>query len=116
MKYLFSIIAIILLGGLAQIFLPWWSLVVVAFLVAYLFRLNAWQGFLSGFIGIFLLWGGYAFYLNQANEGILASRMGDLFSLPSGSISLLIVSALIGGLIGGLAAATGGLGRQLYND
>lgn len=112
MKYLYSIIIIILLGGLAQLFLPWWSLVVVAFLVAYLFRLNGWQGFVCGFVGIFLLWGGYAFYLNQANTGILASRMGDLFSLPSGSLSILLVTALIGGLMGGLAAATGGL---MYN-
>lgn len=113
MKYLYSIITIIILGGLAQLFLPWWSLVVVAFLVAYAFRLNGWQGFVCGFIGIFLLWGGYAFYLNQANESILASRMSDLFSLPSGSISLLIVSALVGALLSGLAAATGGLARQL---
>jgi len=68
MKYLFSIITIIVLGGLAQLFLPWWSLVIVALVVAYLFKLTSWQGFVCGFLGIFLLWGGYAFYLNQMNE------------------------------------------------
>ena len=112
MKYLFPIITIIILGGLAQLFLPWWSLVVVALVVAYLFKLTGWQGFVCGFFGIFLLWGGYALYLNQINEGILASRMSGLFSMPGGSIGLLIFSALIGGLLGGLAGATGGLGRQ----
>jgi len=116
MKFLFSLISIIVLGGIVQMFLPWWSLVVVAFLVAFAFRLNAWQGFFAGFLGIFLLWAGYAFLLNQANEGILASRMSDLFSLSGGATSILIISALIGGLVGGLGAATGGLGRQLIKS
>ena len=98
---------------MAQLFLPWWSLVVVALVVAYLFKLTGWQGFVCGFLGIFLLWSGYAFYLNQINDSVLASRMSGLFSMPGGSLSILIFSALIGGLAGGLGGATGGLGRQL---
>lgn len=113
MKFLFSIISIILLGGIAQLFLPWWSLVVITFLVAFAFRLNAWGGFFAGFLGIFLLWAIYAFFLNQANEGLLASRMGDLFSLPGGALGVLIISALVGGLLGGLGAVTGTFGREL---
>ena len=113
MKYIFSIITIIIFGGLVQLFLPWWSFLIVTLSVAFLFKLTGWQGFLCGFLGIFLLWGTYAFYLNQVNEGILASRMSGLFSMPGASIGLLLFSALIGALIGGLAGATGALGRQL---
>lgn len=112
MKFIFSTLLIIILAGIAQMFLPWWSLVVVAFAVAFAFGLNVWQGFVAGFLGVFLLWAGYAFILNQGNDGILASRMADLFSLP-GSFSILMVSALVGGLVGGMGAATGALGREL---
>jgi len=112
MKFLISTILIAALSFLSQQFLPWWSLVIVAFIVGWLMGLKGWVSFFSGFLAIFLLWGIYAFVLNQGNEGILATRMANLFPLSGNPLLLMLVTAAIGGLTGGLGAATGSLGRQ----
>ncbi len=112
MKFLISTILIAALSFLSQQFLPWWSLVIIAFIIGWLMGLKGWASFLSGFLAIFLLWGIYAFVLNQGNEGILATRMANLLPLSGNPILLILVTAAIGGLVGGLGAATGSLGRQ----
>lgn len=64
-----------------------------------------WAGFLAGFV----LWGGYAFYLNLANSGLLAEKIGDLLGgIPGGWLPVL--SGLFAGILSGLGAMSGRLG------
>jgi len=117
MKKLFtSTLLIILLGGLTQSFLPWWSIAIIAALVGFLFKFeNSLWSFLAGFLAVLLLWSGYATYLDMGNAHILSERMGNLFGeISSGSVILL--TGLIGGLIGGFFAMTGTLGQKLMNS
>jgi len=114
MKYLFAVIGIIILGFTVQSFLPWWSIAIVAAILGAAFKLNNLQSYLVGFLGVFLLWGCYAAFMNNANDGILAERMGELFG-KLGAIQLVFVTALLGGIIGGFGALTGNLGRNLLN-
>ena len=76
-------------------------------------KLNGWQSFIYGFIGAALIWGIYATILNSGNGGILASRVGNLFGGMNG-ITLILVTAIVSGIMGGLGAMTGSLGRQLF--
>ena len=67
MKFLVSIILTALLGFAAGLFLPWWGIALAAFVVALLIPQHGGLAWLSGFLGIFLLWGGLAF-LDQHEE------------------------------------------------
>lgn len=113
-KLVIATILIALLSGLAQLFLPWWIFGPIAFLVAAFVFPGSWTSFFSGFLGIALLWGISAGIINSANEGILASKMGELFGGLS-PILLILITATIGGLLGGMSALTGRLGRALLN-
>lgn len=105
----YAIITIILLGLLIHQFTPWWSIVLVSALVGGIFNEHAGRSFLFGFVGVFLLWGIAAFQLDLANESILSTRMADIFGG-----NMVLITALLGGLLGGMGAMTGTLGLRLF--
>jgi hypothetical protein len=108
MKLFLSIILTGLLCFIAGLFLPWWSIALIAFLVGLLLPQPLWAHFISGFSGVFLLWMILAIWIDQKNEHILSSKMAQVFHLGTASFLLIIVTALIGGLVGGFAAMSGG--------
>ena len=115
MKYLFGVLGIIIFGFAIQSFMPWWSIVIVCAIVGASIKMQSFQSYFVGFLGVFLLWGFYAFFLNQNNDGILAERMGNLFG-GIGPTQLVLLSAFLGGFIGGLGALTGRLGSNLLRQ
>lgn len=106
MKFLVNTILIGLLSIAAGMFLPWWSIALVAFLVNWALPLNSLYAFLSGFIGIFIGWGLLAVIRDSANDGILSSKIAHILPLGGSSLALLLLSSFIGALVGGLAALT----------
>ncbi|MEM7656576.1 MAG: hypothetical protein AAF399_10640 [Bacteroidota bacterium] len=121
---------ILVLAYPAGVFFPWWWAIVVAFLVGLLMsekkrrRVFGKQqvparAFLAGFLALFLLWGVMVFWINGQNEGILAEKVAQLISANppiSGPYLLILISALMGGLIGGFGAMTGNLlGEAMRN-
>lgn len=91
---------------LTQWFLPWWTFLPVLALGAYWMMPNPFRAFVLGFGGMFLLWAGYAAWLNNGNESLLAGRMGQLFGgMPA--VAMVVVSGVIAGLLGGLSAWLG---------
>jgi hypothetical protein len=100
-------IVIALLVFITQsLFYHWWLIIIDAFVGALLLGKNGWQAFISGFLGVGLIWAGQAFYLNNQNEDLLANKIADLFFLPN-SLALLGVTVLLGGLVGGFSALSG---------
>jgi hypothetical protein len=53
---------------------------------------------INSFLSVFLLWMTYSFWINQQNEGILYTRIAELFHIPN-QILLIFVQALLGGLL-----------------
>ena len=107
MRFILSILLIAALSFLAGLILPWWSIAIVAFIVGLLLPQSIGLGFLSGFLGIFILWFILALWIDIKNESILSHKIAQLFPLGGSSIAIIIVTALIGGLVGGFAAMSG---------
>jgi hypothetical protein len=106
---LFLLIA--LLSLLLQLFLPWWVVAPVAFGLALWHGRSGWQAFGAGFGAVALVWLGASLFTHLRTEGILTGKVATLLTLPS-PILLLVVTALIGGLVGGMAALSGYFFRQ----
>jgi len=113
MKFIFGIIGMILAGLLAAQFLPWWSVVLVCFIVGAMLNMNGWKSFLCGLVAIFLLWGLSAGWDFHNGSYIIANRIAELLGGISG-VALMFVTALIGGLLGGLGSMTGGYFRKIF--
>lgn len=107
MKAVISTFLIILLSFVACLYLPWWSIAIVAFVVSAFIRQKPIVSFMGGFVGLFLLWSILSFYISVNNDHILAHRI-SLLILPTDSPYLLVLTTgLIGGIVAGFAALTG---------
>lgn len=107
MRFVLATFLIVVAGFIAGLYLPWWSIAIVAFLVALLVPQGIGRSFLSGFTGIFLLWGLLALWIDIKNESILSGKVAQLFFLGNHSVLLILATALIGALVGGFAAMSG---------
>lgn len=111
-KFLVSILLIALLSVAACLYLPWWTIALVAFLVSALIPQNPGKSFLAGFIALFLLWGSLAWFLSNNNNHILAHKVSLLILKMDSPALLITTTALIGALVAGFAALTGSYLRK----
>lgn len=107
MRFILATLLTATLSFLAGLYMPWWSIAVVSFLVALLVKQRYGLAFISGFLGIFLLWGILAFWIDVKNNGVLSHKIAQLFPLGDSSVLLILVTGLVGGLVGGFAAMSG---------
>ena len=112
MKFLLHILLILIGSYVLTLFVPWMGFIGVAFLVSYFMKQKEGQSFLAGFLAIALFWGVYAFILNQGNGGLLAGKIGEIFGGLS-AFMMVLVTTIIGGLLGGLASWSGRLAYSL---
>ena len=106
MKFLLSTLLIALVSLVFGMFLPWWTVAIAAFGIVYLYRLTPWFAFLSGFAGVFICWALIALFRDNANDGILSHKIALILPLGGSGALLILVSALIGGIVGGMAGLT----------
>lgn len=107
MKFLTAIILIILLSFGACLYLPWWSIAIVAFVVSAFIPQKPLASFLSGFIALFILWGSLSLYISLGNENILAHRISLIILESDQPYVLIALTALLGALVAGFAALSG---------
>ncbi len=101
------IIVLILTGLLAFAlggYLDWWSIAIAAFVVAVFIPQKPWQAWLSGFLGIFLLWGGLSYIINKKNDGLFTYKIANVLPLNGNVYLLLFITAIVGALVAGFAA------------
>lgn len=106
------LIIILILSLIAGFITPWWAIAIIAFVAALYAGKKSVQSFWSGFGAVFIVWVVLALFKSVPNHHILASRVAVLFHLPHWGL-LLFITALIGGLVGGLSALSGFLVRRL---
>lgn len=115
MKFIATFILTILLGYIVYVLndvLPWWTVAVAAFIAAAIVPLKPWASFLAGFLGVALLWWVLAAVIDNANAGVMANRMAEVLPLEGNKMLLIIITGVVGGLVGGLAALTGSFARK----
>ncbi|MES2279672.1 MAG: hypothetical protein V4592_26795 [Bacteroidota bacterium] len=106
-------IIILILSLIAGFITPWWAAAIIAFVAALYAGKKPVQAFWSGFGAVFIVWVVLALLKSVPNDHVLASRVAVLFHLPGWSI-LLILTSLIGGLVGGMSALSGVLVRKAF--
>ena len=112
MKFFISLILTALLSFAGCLYFPWWSIAVAAFLVAVVIPQKPGRSFLTGFIALFLLWGGFSFWISSNNEHMLAHKISVLMLKMDNPYLLIFATALIGALVAGFAALTGSFLRK----
>ena len=106
---------ILILSFASRLFLPWWVVVVIAFVAALFVGKTARQSFFSGFGATFLTWLVLALLTSIPNDHILAKRMAILFHLPWWWL-IFAVTSVIGGLVTGIAALSGLLVKDVMKS
>lgn len=113
LKYVLSIVVTALLAFVSGLYLPWWGIALAAFLVSAAIPQRPAYAFLSGFLGLFLLWEILAWWIDNKNGGILAQKVSMIFGLGGSSVWIILITSVVGGLVGGCAALTGTYFRRL---
>lgn len=107
MKFLTATVLTALLSFISGLFLPWWGIAIVALLIGLLVRQKAGLSLFSGFLGVFILWAGLAWWIDMKNNSVLSERIAHVLPLGGNSLLLVLVTGFVGGLVAGFAALTG---------
>ena len=106
-KYLLNFIVTLALAVVLSLFLPWWSVMLAAFISAFIIDIKRAAVFFVPFFAIVLFWTIYSILLSSANDFILAKKIAVLLPLQGSLALLFLVVGLIGGLAAGIAAVFG---------
>ncbi len=114
MKFILSIFLVALVTFAVGIYgnLPWWSFVVTNVIIAIALPIKPLQSFFAGALGVGALWAGLAFGIDLANNHILSTKVAQILPLGGSYIALIIVTTVVGALLGGLASLTGAFVRK----
>ncbi len=113
MKFIIRIILIASLSYLSAMFFPWWGIALVAALVSFLLPGHGFNVFVSGFLGVGLLWMAFAWKTDIETASVLSEKIVQLF--PVSEVTYLILATgLIGGLVGAFSGLTGSTFRQVF--
>ncbi len=114
MKFLTSIILTALLAYGFGLFttLPWWSFAISSFVVALSLHQTPFKSFLTGFLGVFLLWVILATIIDINNEHILATKVAQILPLGGSYLGVIGLTGILGGLVSGLASLTASFTRK----
>jgi hypothetical protein len=107
MKFLVAAILTALLAFVGGLWLGWWVIAVAAFLIALLVHQKAGKAFVSGFVGVFILWGALAWWIDMKNESVLSKKIAEVLPLGGNSLLLILITAFVGALVAGFGAMSG---------
>jgi len=104
MRILTAAILTALLSFVGGLYLPWWNIAIAAFVSILLVPLASGRAFVAGFAGVFVLWFLLALWIDVKNQHILSRKIAQIFPLGGSSFAIILVTAIIGALVGGLGA------------
>ncbi len=112
---------ILVLGGIASLFGPWWVIAPVCFAVSWWKCKKGGQAFGISALAVVTLWLGYSFYLHSAASVDFSARVAGIFtgSIPAlqnapGIAVVLVIAGLVSGLVGGFSGLAGVQIRKFF--
>lgn len=99
--------ATLILALVFSFFLPWWSVMLAAFITGFLFSLKNAAVFFIPFLAILLFWVIYSYIISSGNDFTLAKKIAVLLPLGGNAYLLLLVTGIVGGLAAGMAGIFG---------
>lgn len=99
-------LAIFVSSWICALLLPWWALLIPAFIFGAWLSDGNISAFTAGFFGAGLGWFVQAFYVHVANDAILSTRIADMVGAGSPFV-VLFATFLIAAIPGGLGALAG---------
>lgn len=115
-KFILTSLLSLLFSYLSGAFLTWWTIAPVVAIIHFLFSLKPGYAFLSGFCSLFILWGGLALVMDVTNHQILSKKIAMIFIQKEAPGYMILITSLIGGLVGGFSALSGALAKRLINN
>ncbi|WP_411768101.1 hypothetical protein [Winogradskyella sp. A3E31] len=106
-KNLLNFLLTLILVGVTAFVLPWWSVMLCAFITTMCIPLKKAAVFFVPFLAVFLFWFSYMFFLSSSNDYILAKKIAVLLPLGGNAFLLILVSSIIGSIAAGIAAVFG---------
>ena len=94
MKFLVSVLLIAIVSFVACIYLPWWSIAIVAFLVIILIPQKALHAFMAGFVAIFISWSVIAFNISYKNDHIIVHKISMIILKINSPLALVVITGL----------------------
>lgn len=92
--------------------LPWWSFLITNFIISVVFLQKPINAFLSGAVGIGLLWLILSLVIDDQNQHLLSTKVANILPLKGSFSKLIAITTLIGFLLGGFASLTGSFVRK----
>lgn len=107
MKFIVSLIICPILAYTLGMMLPWWSVAIAGALTGFFIPQNRFLSFLSTFLGVLILYSSLIFFISNANNHILAQKIGLLVLKNKNELLIIIVSGVISAIVAGISALTG---------
>lgn len=115
-SFLKNFLLTLVLALVLSLFLPWWSIMLAAFLSGAIVRLRKASAFFVPFSAIAVFWMIYAWLLSSANDFILAKKIATLLYLEGNALLLVLVTGVVGGLAAGVAGLFGNQCRAIFSQ
>ena len=106
MKFIIAVLLTTLLSFISGLYMPWWGIAITSFVVSALIPQGRGRAFLTGFLGVFILWGILSVWIDSKNNGILSHKIAQILPLGGSVFSLILLTAFVGALVGGFAGLT----------
>ena len=107
-------ITVFVLTFILGYFFDWWTVAIAAFIGGFFFGTASGETFVKGMVAVLILWLLMVLYYHFSTQGILSNKIAQVLPVGGNVGLLIIVTVLIGGLVGGWGAMSGFLVRNLF--
>ena len=105
MNFIFRILLIGISSFYIMDFMPWWTIIIIPFILGVIFDDNLFSHFLSSFIGTGVAWLFLMLNIDFETQSILSNKIIPILEIKS--VNILIISiSITGGIISGLSSIT----------
>jgi len=113
MNFIFRILLIGITSYYIAEPIPWWSIILIPFILGLIFEDNFLSHFLSSFIGTSVAWLFLMLSFDLETQSVLSGKIIDILEISS--VNFLIIStSVIGGIVSGLGSLTGVSLRNIF--